>query len=424
MADNDRAIRELRDDITALREDNRRLRADLDVLRSGRLGTLGFKSAVLAGDNAIASRYLQDGAVGTTKIADLAVDTAKIADLAVTDAKIASLAVDKLTAGEISVLLTLVRDGGRIDFADGVMRLDEYGLQTALANLLDPNAETRGIFFHNEAFQDDPGSLNEVGYLTAFQTGFVDQVSLGYNIDAANSRFGQVNLAKDSNQQTMVGFTISDNTGSSGLSGGVYLVSDNLNDVVYFEMGVPLQLHNATADPNNPLDGWIYYNTTTDKIRALVDNEWTDIGGGGGMKTSGGGYYTLPAMPSAGTSVTSSTSANTYGSWVEFRSASGNALYIVGMSIRGNEDINSYLSVDIGTGAAASETSVGEVPVLGNLEGPNEGIPRTIANIVLPFPIPVAASTRIAVRTADEDAAARSVSIVLHVIDQADLVSM
>ena len=135
------------------------------------------------------------------------------------------------------------------------------------------------------------------------------------------------------------------------------------------------------------------------------------------MKTSGGGYYTLPAMPSAGITVTSSASANTYGSWVEFRSASGNALYIVGISVFPHSNISNYLAIDIGTGAAASETSISEIPLLGSDETP-------FNYQALPFPIPVASSTRIAVRVADEGAFARASVLVLHVIDQADLVSI
>ena len=142
------------------------------------------------------------------------------------------------------------------------------------------------------------------------------------------------------------------------------------------------------------------------------------------MKTSGGGYYLIPAGPSIGTVVTSSASADTYGSWTQMRAASGNALYIVGVEVRAapNDSIT-YTQVDLGTGGAGAETSVSEVKVIAHRAISST---RTYGafKVELPYPIPVAASTRIAVRTADNVASALNHEITLHVIDQADVVSI
>lgn len=144
---------------------------------------------------------------------------------------------------------------------------------------------------------------------------------------------------------------------------------------------------------------------------------------GGSMKTSGGGYYLIPAGPAVGTGVSSSASANTYGSWTELRAASGNALYVVGIDVQpANDGGLDYIQIDIGTGGAGSETSVGESKLIVRLHTASSqwGTYR----IEFPFPIPVAASTRIACRTADDVASGLSHVLTLHVIDQADLVSI
>lgn len=145
--------------------------------------------------------------------------------------------------------------------------------------------------------------------------------------------------------------------------------------------------------------------------------------GGGGLKTSGGGYYLIPAGPAVGTGVSSSASANTYGSWTEMRAASGNALYIVGIEIQVADDNSvDYVQVDVGTGASASESSVGEAKIIARRHTISEQ--WGTYKIEFAYPIPVAASTRIACRTADDVASSLSHVLTLHVIDQADVVSI
>ncbi len=185
----------------------------------------------------------------------------------------------------------------------------------------------------------------------------------------------------------------------------------------------PLYLKFMTADPTTILqDGMVWYNHTDEKLRARINGVTVDLGGGG-LKTSGGGYYLIPAGPSIGTSVSSSASANTYGSWTEMRSASGNALYIVGIDVKPADDSSlDYIQIDIGTGGAGSETSVGEAKTIARLH--TIGSQWGTYKIELPYPIPVAASTRIAVRVADDIASALAHTLTLHVIDQADVVSI
>lgn len=185
----------------------------------------------------------------------------------------------------------------------------------------------------------------------------------------------------------------------------------------------PLLFRYKTADPTTILqDGMVWYNHTDEKLRARINGVTVDLGGGG-LKTSGGGYYLIPAGPSIGTSVSSSASANTYGSWTEMRAASGNALYIVGIDVKPADDSSlDYIQIDIGTGGAGSETSVGEAKTIARLH--TIGSQWGTYKIELPYPIPVAASTRIACRTADDVASALSHALTLHVIDQADVVSI
>ena len=134
--------------------------------------------------------------------------------------------------------------------------------------------------------------------------------------------------------------------------------------------------------------------------------------------TSGAGATVLPAGPTLGTQVTSSASTNTYGSYVEFRSASGNAIHITGITVNKEGSATPlYVELTIGTGTAASETTVSivHVPLSGlSAIGPPDVIRLT------PW-IPVAANTRIAVKGAS-DTGSSTVRVKLLTIDQANVV--
>ena len=133
-------------------------------------------------------------------------------------------------------------------------------------------------------------------------------------------------------------------------------------------------------------------------------------------KTASGGYFLIPAGPAAGTNVPKPASAATYGDWVEMEDSTAAALFIVGVNIEDVQNANAYLQVDIGVGAAASESSVSEVK-RGELQSSGHNLP-----IMLPFPIPVAAGARIACRTAGSTAGADTIAVSLLCINQADLV--
>ena len=135
-------------------------------------------------------------------------------------------------------------------------------------------------------------------------------------------------------------------------------------------------------------------------------------------KTSGGGYFLIPAGPSAGTTVAKPGSANTYGSWVEMEDSAPAALFIVGVLVEDIQNSNTYIQVDIGVGAESSEVSVSEV---------KRGEQQSSGNadlITLPYPIPVAAGVRIACRTAGSTAGADTIAVSLLCINQADLVAI
>lgn len=136
-------------------------------------------------------------------------------------------------------------------------------------------------------------------------------------------------------------------------------------------------------------------------------------------KTASGGYFLIPAGPSAGITVTKHANADTYGSWAEMEDSTAAALFIVGVLV---EDIGvssfTYIQLDIGVGAAASEVSVGEVK-RGEAAASGHNHP-----VMLPYPIPVAASARIACRMAANTAVTGSVVVSLLCINQADLVAL
>ena len=141
----------------------------------------------------------------------------------------------------------------------------------------------------------------------------------------------------------------------------------------------------------------------------------------GMKKTANAGYYTLPASPDAnGASFTAGNGS--FSAYQEVRSASGAALYIVGARVTieiGETSAPAGFDLSIGTGAASSETEVGQWPFGGAEPGTDMGINGI--SVAFPFPIPVAASTRIAVR-ASCNTATTTVQVTLVVIDQANLV--
>ena len=147
--------------------------------------------------------------------------------------------------------------------------------------------------------------------------------------------------------------------------------------------------------------------------------------GGGALKTAGSGYFMIPSGPAVGTTLTSSASANTYGSYVEMVASTSAAIYIVGVTLD-TPTINltvDIIQVMIGTGPA-TETPVGEWKFGYDGDQGSNVSPPMLTSFIFPFPIPVATATRIALKVADDVAAALTYNATLICINQADLVAM
>jgi len=169
--------------------------------------------------------------------------------------------------------------------------------------------------------------------------------------------------------------------------------------------------NSKVIDPSAATEGQVL------KVNAGLDGY--DFGEAAAMKrTTGGGFFLLPAGPTQGTSVQSPASANTYGSWTELSSSAPGDMLITHVLIgRVSGEVNGYQQIDIGTGAAASETSRGELKVQSVSATPGQYQNPT----PLATPIKVSSGERIAARVADADASARTHTITLTCVLVADL---
>lgn len=144
----------------------------------------------------------------------------------------------------------------------------------------------------------------------------------------------------------------------------------------------------------------------------------------GQLKTSGGGYFLIPAGPATGTVVVSSTSANTYGSWVEMIASTTASLLVGGVTTHwasGASPSNTrYMQIDIAVGAVGDEVSVGEIKY--GTQANNQAERQSDNIVTLPFPIPIAGGVRVICRAADDNAAARNCQVTLLCINQSDVV--
>lgn len=180
-------------------------------------------------------------------------------------------------------------------------------------------------------------------------------------------------------------------------------------------LGYPYVGIDAEKSPT-PAQGEIFIALDTSSVYAcFVVGTWTKVGGG--MKrVTGAGYSPLPSGVTGGMSVAPNNGS--YGSYVQFRGATGNAIYIVSVTAyiqAGNIADLDYLQIKIGTGAAGSEVGVSEVRAVGL----DQSAPSHI-RIPLPFPVLVAANTRIAVCCAASDTLSCKIS--LDTVDIANVV--
>lgn len=136
-------------------------------------------------------------------------------------------------------------------------------------------------------------------------------------------------------------------------------------------------------------------------------------GSGAQRKTTGAGYFPAPFAATA--------SVNTgYGAWVQIYASVAAALYVVGYSGVNAGSSPSDSEVQLGVGAAGSETVISDVYF------PTPGGNSYIIDAWLPFPIPVAAGVRLALRAKGSAAPSPGATLTLYLrcINQSDLVAL
>lgn len=135
------------------------------------------------------------------------------------------------------------------------------------------------------------------------------------------------------------------------------------------------------------------------------------------VKTAGVGHFTIPTAPAAGASCTSGAANVFTTTYVQLIASTAAALYITGIYVEeAAATAGTYIVVQLATGAAASETIIGQyliAPVTGS----------TVTRSYRPIfpPIPVATATRIACKTADS-VGAQAKLITLECIAQSNVI--
>ena len=122
------------------------------------------------------------------------------------------------------------------------------------------------------------------------------------------------------------------------------------------------------------------------------------------MKISGSGIQNYA-------SVTCTSGAGSYGSWVQVTAATAAAIYLLLLRAGEASSLAAYISVDIGIGAAGAETVIATIPLY---HASGEGVALNLAGV-----LPIAISTRIAVRI--KRGGAQDSTIVLGYCNQADV---
>ena len=135
-----------------------------------------------------------------------------------------------------------------------------------------------------------------------------------------------------------------------------------------------------------------------------------------GEKTAGVGHFTIPTAPAAGTSCTSGLASVFTTTYVQLIASTAAAIFITGIYVERGSSAPTYLVVQLATGAAGSETIVGQHLI---------ALPPTIAGAlgyksIIP-PIPVATATRISCKTADSIGSVAAL-ITLECINQSNVV--
>lgn len=141
-------------------------------------------------------------------------------------------------------------------------------------------------------------------------------------------------------------------------------------------------------------------------------------------KTAGTGAFTIPTSPVVGTTVAQSASANTYtATYVQLTASTPAAIFITGVYVNCTTGTNlpTYMSLQLATGGAGSETIVGQYNCPLHVSAATAGTVVSMYRPIYPW-IAVATTTRIAAKTASSIASALSWTVTLEVINQSNTV--
>lgn len=143
-----------------------------------------------------------------------------------------------------------------------------------------------------------------------------------------------------------------------------------------------------------------------------------------GEKTASTGVFTIPTSPVVGTTVAQSGSANTYtAAYVQLSAAVPAAIFITGLYVNCTTGTNipTYMSLQLATGAAASEVVVGQYSCPLHVSTGAAGTVVSMYRPIYPW-IAVANGIRVAAKTASSIASALSWTVTLECINQANVV--
>lgn len=142
---------------------------------------------------------------------------------------------------------------------------------------------------------------------------------------------------------------------------------------------------------------------------------------GGGLKVSGSGYLVYPSAAS-GVDPANAGSAWNNGSYSEVVASTAQANYVFGLAFSVQATNTGVIEgeIDIATGAGGGEVVVSTVPYAVDL-----AISDGFGHIVLlPYPIAVATSTRIAVRQRASSTSIEAQNVKLMYVKQSELVAL
>ena len=251
-----RKMRQLEEDNIALREDLRRLRADLDVLRSGRLGVLGFKTASLVGDNALNTAKYKDASVTPAKltggISRSKLETTESETITVEAGAGYSFPQFQITELGIQILADDTNENPPV-----ILFVPTYADPTYVSGAVRPDVDFWSGIDGNADDADNFIRLRSRNYTGNLLTWYADVLTYA---DGTNA---QVSMEARNNAGTVVEADLI--AYAAGL--GTFFLTDCM-----------LVLDSETADPSaNLFDGALLYRSDTDKFRARVNGAWVNL---------------------------------------------------------------------------------------------------------------------------------------------------